>query len=500
MSNPDGTRTTNIFTKFSRRVSWPEYKRLVRMSIPIVLSLALQNSLQTASVLIVGRLGPAELAAGAFSFMFAMCSGWLIQLGGTTVIDTIGSATYTASEDPHELGIILQRGFIVLGSLYIPIVGIWTFSEQLLLFLGQSPELSRMSAGFLQSLIPGGLGFIYFEALKKYLQVQGLVQAGTYVLLITSPLNVLLNYLFVFKFGFGINGGAFATGLTYWLSFFGLIIYTRNSRGIKCWGGFSTRALQNLGVFYKLALLGIIMVGTEWWAFEIVALTAGRLGDIALEAQSVVMTSDQVTFTIPFGIGVAASTRVGNLLGERRARSARRAAYTAAVVAATIGAVVMVIMLFARNYYGQLFTDDASVIAETAKVIPLVAIFQIADGLNASCSGSLRGMGRQHVGAFVNSAAYYVLALPVGIFLAFHEQGLPGLWIGQCYALYIAGFTELFVVLRTNWNLEVEKALARLDNSPPPDLEENGEIDSIDGEDEVDEVRSTLSASLTRNN
>ncbi|KAK9338950.1 mate-domain-containing protein, partial [Lipomyces starkeyi] len=473
MTDPDVVIPSHFLGRFIAKVSWVEYKRLLRMSIPVILSYMLQNSLQTVSILIVGRLGAQELATSAFSYMFAMSTGWLIQLGGTTSIDTLGSATYTASDDPTELGILLQRGCFVLGTLYIPVVGLWLYAEPVLRALGQSPELAASAASFLQCLIPGGLGFIYFEALKKFLQVQGLMQAGTYVLLVTSPLNGILNYLFIHPLGFGLNGAAMATGLTYWLSFIGLVVVTKCTRGSRAWGGFSRRAFTNLGIYYKLSILGIIMVGTEWWAFEIVALVAGRLGDIALAAQSCVMTSDQVTFTIPFGIGVAASTRVGNLLGERRGRAARRAAYTAALLAASIGAGIMIIMLLMRSYYGKLFSNDLDVIRETAEVIPYVALFQIADGLNASCSGSLRGMGRQHIGAFINSAAYYVLALPLGIWLAFHGRGLPGLWMGQCIALYIAGSLEFTVVMRTNWQVEVEKALARLDETPEEDLERN---------------------------
>ncbi|KAK9480521.1 mate-domain-containing protein [Lipomyces japonicus] len=459
-----------LVAKFMSRVSFAEYKRLLKMSFPVVLSYMLQNSLQTASVVIAGRLGPDELATAAFSYMFAMCSGWLVQLGGTTAIDTLGSATFTASEDPHELGIILQRGLVVLSTLYVPVVGIWAFAEPLLLALGQEPELARSAAQFLQCLIPGGLGFIYFEALKKYLQVQGLVNASTYVLAITSPVNVILNLVFIHTLQFGLYGAPLATGISYWLSFWGLAAYTKYVSGSKTWGGFNARAFSNLRVFYRLALMGIIMVGTEWWAFEIVALEAGRLGTVALAAQSVVMTSDQVTFTLLFGIGVATSTRVGGLLGDRRPQAARRAAYTGALLAASVGLVEMVIMVLARNLYGRLFTDDPDVIAMTARIVPLVALFQIADGLNTSCSGSLRGMGRQHVGAIVNSAAYYVLALPVGTYLAFKTGlGIVGLWIGQCYALYVAGLTELAVVMRTDWVVEVDKAIARLDESSRPE-------------------------------
>jgi multidrug resistance protein, MATE family len=88
--------------------------------------------------------------------------------------------------------------------------------------------------------------------------------------------------------------------------------------------------------------------------------------------------------------------------------------------------------------------------------------------------------GRQHLGALFNLVAYYVLALPLGITLAFrYNQGLEGLWIGelgdrsiycvrsfsrvgQVIALFIVGIGEYSVVwLYTDWDLEVQRGIER---------------------------------------
>jgi len=84
-----------------------------------------------------------------------------------------------------------------------------------------------------------------------------------------------------------------------------------------------------------------------------------------------------------------------------------------------------------KKVFGYLFTDDEEVVQLVSKVMPLVASFQVADGLAGSCGGVLRGQGRQHIGASFNMVAYYVLALPLGITLAFRAgYGLQGLWLG----------------------------------------------------------------------
>lgn len=151
-----------------------EFWVLLKGSLPVVLAYALQNSLQTVSVLIVGRLSPEALATAAFSYMFAMATGWLVALGGTTAIDTLASASFTGSKNRHDLGIILQRAYVVLLLFYLPIAVLWICSAPLFRVLGQEEYIARDSAKFLTVLAPGGIGYIYFEALKKYMQAQGM--------------------------------------------------------------------------------------------------------------------------------------------------------------------------------------------------------------------------------------------------------------------------------------------------------------------------------------
>lgn len=150
-----------------------EFFLLLRASVPVILAYTLQNSLQTFSVLIVGRLSPEALATAAFSYMFAMSTAWLIALGGSTALDTLASSTFTGSKNPHDLGVLLQRAFLVLTAFYVPVAILWACSAPVFRLLGQEEYICVDSAKFLTALIPGGLGYIYFEAMKKYLQAQG---------------------------------------------------------------------------------------------------------------------------------------------------------------------------------------------------------------------------------------------------------------------------------------------------------------------------------------
>ena len=152
-----------------RKETWLVLGRTSSVSLAYIL----QNSLQTSSILVVGQLSTEALEVASFSYMFAMCTAWLIGLGGTTAMDTLASSAFTANHDPHRLGLLLLQAFIILTFYFVPIALLWLTSESLFRLLGQEEYICVESARFLTALIPGALGYIWFEAVKKYLQAQG---------------------------------------------------------------------------------------------------------------------------------------------------------------------------------------------------------------------------------------------------------------------------------------------------------------------------------------
>ncbi|KIM39623.1 hypothetical protein M413DRAFT_447100 [Hebeloma cylindrosporum] len=287
--------------------------------------------------------------------MLAFVTGWCVALGGTTALDTLGSQSFTGATRKTDLGIHFQRCVLLLWILLIPVSILWAFMEPVLLALGQPPLLAFHVQRFLRVLIIGAPGYVGFESMKKYLQCQGIMGASTTILAIVSPINIGLNIVLVHHTSLGLLGSPLAVSITYWLCFAFLAIYTYLSpihRENETWGGIQLRTVldfKSCYEFLKLALPGILMVGTEWAAFEIVALAAGRLGAIPLAAQSIIMTTDQILNTLPFGIGVAASMRVGNFIGARSPSGAKAAAHASALLSVIVGLVVMVAMMASKD-------------------------------------------------------------------------------------------------------------------------------------------------------
>ncbi|OAQ33992.1 MATE efflux family protein [Linnemannia elongata AG-77] len=442
-----------------------EFKILLRYSAPVVLTYVLQNSLQLASLVSLGHLGSIELAASSLASMFAAVTCWSVSLGTATALDTLCSQSYT-SHHPHTLGLHLQRAILVLMVLFVPIAGVWLSSEYIFMLLGQEQALAQHAALFLRGLLPGAPAFLIFECVKKYLQAQGNMHASTYVLLIASPINVVLNYTLVWNkyIGMGYIGAPLATSISYWNMLILLLLYIRFVDGYQGWGGWSRDCLTGWPAFLKLALPGVMMVCTEWWAFEVVSLAASYLGTVALAAQSVVVQTSGLLYTVPFGISIAASNRVGNLIGLGDARSAKVAARVSIALSIIFGMVNSTMLIVFKDRWGRLFSEDADVVSTVAMVLPLVALFQISDGLAGVGGGVLRGVGLQHLGAYLNLIAYYLVAFPVGYLLAFKLRwGLKGLWSALCVALWMVGLGELFVIFKTNWRAEVIKCKERND-------------------------------------
>ncbi|KFH45615.1 putative transporter-like protein [Hapsidospora chrysogenum ATCC 11550] len=183
----------------------------------------LQHSLQTVSVLVVGRFSSEALTVAAFSYMFAMATAWLIALGGTSALNTLASSSFTSFKDKGNLGVLLQRAIVVLTGFYVVVAVIWAFSEHLLRTARPtlSPSASTERAFF-----------------SSCSQAAG-VTSGSSALIITSPLNAVLNYTPICELGLGLYGAPIATGISCWLSFLLLVAYACFVQGSECCGGLS---------------------------------------------------------------------------------------------------------------------------------------------------------------------------------------------------------------------------------------------------------------------
>lgn len=307
------------------KTTWQrEAKTIAGYSKSLIITFLLQYSLNVTSIFAVSRLGTLELGAVSLATMTANITCYAPVQGLATSLDTLCSQAY-GSGHRTLVGLQMQRMVYFLLTLVAPVAVIWLNAEPILASMIH-PDSAHLAAIYLRTILLGAPGYMVFEAGKRFVQAQGLFHVTLYVLLVAAPFNILMNWLFVWHFGWGFQGAPLAVALTQNLMPLLLFLYIWLVEGSDAWGGFRRAALRNWGPMIRLALPGMVMVVAEWLAFEVLTLASGRLGTATLAAQSILMTVCAITFQIPFPLSIAGSTRVANLIGAKLVDAARTSA------------------------------------------------------------------------------------------------------------------------------------------------------------------------------
>jgi MATE family multidrug resistance protein len=300
---------------------WRDLAGLTRQAIPIFLSFAVQNAVQTISVLTVGRLGSFELEVSSYGFMFFSATGTMLAIGGATALDTLCGQAFTSqtvADDPQILGLLLQQCLVAqLGLFVLLIVPIWIFSAHLFTALGQEQAFASATARFLLLMLPAGVFQVVGESLKKFLQVQGASNVVGVVTAATSVVAVIINFVFVHYTGLKLWGVPCAFGVYQLLTAVGLLSVILSMPAIRKTCRMSMKGtMHGFPTLLFYAVTGILTIATEWWryvdfaprpcitenltcdspsSFEILAMMAARLNQDSIGAQSVSMGATYYT-------------------------------------------------------------------------------------------------------------------------------------------------------------------------------------------------------------
>ncbi|EDO14953.1 hypothetical protein Kpol_365p9 [Vanderwaltozyma polyspora DSM 70294] len=457
-------------------------------SLPLIFTFLLEQIFPMVCSLTVGHLGKNELAAVSLASMTSNITLAVFE-GIATSLDTLCPQAY-GSGRYLSVGIHLQRCILFSFIIYIPFALMWFFSEPILMFFVPEKELISLTAQFLRVLILGAPGYICFENLKRFLQAQGIFDAGIYVLAFCAPLNVLLSYLLVWNkyIGIGFIGSAVAVVINFWLMFFLLLLYTIYIDGMKCWGGFSKKAFTHWKDLGQLALSGIIMLEAEELSYELLTLFSSYFGTSYLAAQSAVSTMAALLYMVPFAVGIATSTRIANFVGAKRIDCAQISAKVGLMFSGLAGLINCSLLILTRDYIANLFSRDEEVISLIRNLLPLVGVIQNFDALNAVAGSCLRGQGMQALGSIINLVVYYLFAIPFGMSLSyFGDLKLYGLWIGIGSGMLLIGLIEAYYVLNPNWDSILNYA-EMLKESEEDDSDYEDNISDSDSDEEGEET------------
>jgi MATE family multidrug resistance protein len=420
----------------------------IRLALPIALTQLGQVAMMTSDLALVGRLGDKAVAAAALAQVVLFVS-FVLGMGLVSAVAPLAAQAYGARE-PRMVRRALRVGLWVAAFLGIPLTAFVLQGENLLLRLGQSPDIARLAgdylAGLAWSLVPGW----WFIAIRSFMGAVNRPEPALWVTLIAVPLNTLLAYVLIFgAFGFpelGMTGAGVATTLINlgMCAACVVIAYTQPP----------FRKYRVLGRFWRadwpllrqLIVIGAPMSGSfllEYGLFGSAAVFVGWIGAVELAAHQIALQIAAIVFMVPFGISMAATVRVGHAVGRGESVGVRRAGLAAIGLGAAFMAAMVVLILLLRHDIPFLFLSTAdSAAAETAdlaaSLLTIGATFFIADGVQTVAAGALRGLNDTRIPMLfaalsfwaIGMAACYGLAFPAGL-------GVTGIWIGFTIALVV---------------------------------------------------------------
>ena len=448
-----------------------ELKELIRLTWPIVLQMGSQQVMLAADLIFVGRLGRFEMTVGSlFTVLFLLC--WYFLAGLTSAMDTLASQAHGAN-DARAVKSWTIVCFAVVSVACFPAAAFLFSSEAIVKnVLKRSDAIAREVGRACVILFPGLWFMSWALVYQKYLQMQGRVNPVGITSFLTLMLNIGLNQLFIHELGMGLQGAPIATTISRFANLCFLFIYsvgssyyeTHEQRRIEITEWIEAKKAITKKMFMRAANLsfhGGLMLASEAWAFEVTVITTSMLGMLELDAHNALLSVCGLSFmTGPMAFGIAASIRVGNLLGINKPNIA----HTAARMYISVGLAWMVltsilISIFARHI-GNLYTDGDHEIADlVVKLAPLAATFQVFDALLGICNGVLRACGRQRILALTNMCALWGVGVTLGTSLAFATSlRVRGVWIGLTAGVIASGSSLATMVHFVDWKVEAEKA------------------------------------------
>ncbi|PRQ38510.1 putative multi antimicrobial extrusion protein [Rosa chinensis] len=486
-----------------------ELKKEGIIAAPMVAVTALQYLLQLVSMIMVGHLDQLSLSSVAIAISLTNVTGFsllfvrylvieekkalqisiskpiglvYVSSGLAGGLETLCGQAFGA-EQYQRLGTYTCTAMISLLLVCPPVCLLWIFMDKLLPLVGQDPLISLQARKYSMWLIPALFGASILKPLTRYFQSQSLI----FPMLLSSfailLFHISASWALVYKLEFGSRGSAIAFSLSTWLYVVMLGSYAMYSSVFeKTRIRISKDSILHVGEFFCLAIPSAVMVCLKWWSCELLIFLSGLLPNPKLETSVLSIWYNSISVPeeinlldidiLKLSFVLCDCTALQSLLctslyhmdsdllqGAGNPQAARVAVQAAVFLSVTEAIIVSTTLFCCRYVLGSAFSSETQVADYVAVMTPLICLSVFMDSLQAVLSGVARGSGWQHLGAYVNLGAFYLVGLPVAMVLGFpvYLRG-KGLWIGIVVGSVVQSTLLGCITCFTNWTKQVHNS------------------------------------------
>ena len=411
------------------------YSSLIRIALPSVAEMVLASLIGSMDTAMVGNLGAFAIAAVGLTGqprMLILSIFFALNIGLTAII-----ARRRGEERREDANHTLRSILVVIFGLSVVLTVLAvTFAPQLMRFTGaiegETLEASTVYFRIIISAVP--LNALTM-AMTASLRGIGNTKVTMYVNTISNLVNVVFNFLLIEgRFGFPrleVAGAAIASVIGMTVGFVLTVIVLIKRDGylhLTLHGSWKPEKKFLLPVFKVGGNAVLEQIALRIGFFVFARIVAG-LGTQDFAAHQICMQFTMITFTLGDGIGIAATSLVGQNMGRGRPDVSMLYGKAAQRLALTASLFLIAVIFFLRVPLVKLFSDEQYVLDLASKVMIIVAIFQPFQTTSVVISGCLRGSGDTKFIAIVMLICITIIR-PLASLFAVHilGLGLVGAW------------------------------------------------------------------------
>jgi putative MATE family efflux protein len=412
---------------------------ILRLAVPALGALAADPLVSMVDTVFVGRLGVVPLAAlGVNTSIFAMSFIVFNFLAyGTTpmVARAVGRGDRTGAGDVVLQALLLA---VVVGG--VATLMLEALAGPIVALMGAGPDLREPALSYLRIRALAGPAVLLVTAGHGAFRGYQDMRTPLLVTLALNVVNLVLDPLFIFGFGWGLRGAALATLIAQWtgaLWFVHLLLRSRRRElGIQPRVPRLAEIRPFLRVGGELALRTLALVGTMTLATAV----ATRVGTVQVAAHQVGTQIWLLLAMIVDSLAVSAQALVAGYRGSGNIAMARRASNRLLVWGLASGFALGGLFYLLAPVLTRLFTNDPAVLAALAGIYPFVVAMQPLNAIVFVWDGVFMGAERfrflavQMAVSALCAAAILLLVLPMG-------WGLTGVWWGIVALMLVRGVT-----------------------------------------------------------